>query len=264
MQENGQRTHLTHCLFPNYHFHSPPHHQHRLPLPSLTPSPASPLPSSPPPPSSVNYRPLFFPQRGTPSGRREPLFWNGGSWLNSPRCESDLHVAESAGSLWELEQSLYEVGTHAGWSKAVLNLFFFSYFTCYGNWLQFMALWYNSDSTVVMIIYKKTNNTEEIQRNGSLAILDANYVTWYCLQSLRQLPCILYLCSLVVQCLLCAMSTCCVVLAHMQVATITSILKLHHILFNLYHCLFCAQGHTWREKKKDTHIYTYGQCGVAN
>lgn len=47
------------------------------------------------------------------------------------------------------------------------------------------------------------------------------------------------------------MSTCWVVLAHMQVATITSILKLHRILFNLYHCLSCAQGHTWREKKND-------------
>lgn len=94
------------------HFpHSPPHLPHLCPLLLLLPP--------------VNYRPLFFPQRGTPSGRREPLFWNGGSWLNSPRCESDLHVAESAGSLWELEQSLYEVGTHAGWSKAVLNLFFF-------------------------------------------------------------------------------------------------------------------------------------------
>lgn len=27
---------------------------------------------------------LSFPQRGTPCRRREPLFWNDGSWLNSP------------------------------------------------------------------------------------------------------------------------------------------------------------------------------------
>lgn len=132
---------------PHYHHrHSPPHHQ---PISHSPPSPSWPLPSPPPPSfSSLNYRPLFFPERGTPSGRRESLFWNGGSWLNSPRCESDLHVAESAGLLWELEHwTLYEVGTHAGCRKAAC--FFFTVHMLFSLWLYEIR----EILTAVMLIY---------------------------------------------------------------------------------------------------------------